>query len=168
MNSKIMVLATILTMQGAYATTFMDADWADKICKAWNQNTTLTTKLGKKWVKNNAKRGYKLIQIYRDKCGKDSKIQLIIEDKGGKAICTKGSKPDGKKVNTDVDYVMHASDKDWECIGKGSFGCGAMGAMTTGKLKFNGPKMEAMSVMGPFGDFLTLTGTIPSDKKSCK
>jgi len=168
MNKKILLLGVIFTMESTYATTFMDANWADKICKAWNQNNTLTTELGKKWVKNNANRGYKLIQIYRDKCGKSSKIQLIIADKGGKAICTKGGKPDGKKVNTDVDYVMHASDKDWTCIGKGSFGCGAMGAMSTGKLKFNGPKMEAMSVMGPFGDFLTLTGKVAGDKNSCK
>jgi putative sterol carrier protein len=146
----------------------MDATWANKVCKAWNQNNILVSKLGGSWVKNNAGRGYKIIQIYRDKCGESSKIQLLIKDKGGKAICIKGGKPDGKKVNSDVDYVMHASDKDWICIGKGSFGCGAMGAMTTGKLKFNGPKMEAMSVMGPFGDFLTLTGKVPGDKNSCK
>ena len=35
-------------------------------------------------------------------------------------------------------------------MGEGAFGCGAMGAMTTGKLKFSGPKMETMGVMGPF------------------
>jgi hypothetical protein len=52
-------------------------------------------------------------------------------------------------------------------MGEGSFGCGAMGAMTTGKLKFSGPKGEAMGVMGPFDDFLVLTGQIGGDKDAC-
>jgi putative sterol carrier protein len=42
-----------------------------------------------------------------------------------------------------------------------------MGAMTTGKLKFDGPKMEAMGVMGPFNAFLKLTGTIGGEKGAC-
>jgi putative sterol carrier protein len=42
-----------------------------------------------------------------------------------------------------------------------------MGAMMTGKLKFEGPKMEAMGVMGPFDSFLILTGKVPGDKASC-
>jgi len=66
----------------------------------------------------------------------------------------------------DVDYLMYATDEDWACMGEGKFGCGAMGAMTTGKLKLSGPKGEAMSVMGPFNGFLTLTGQVPGDKSS--
>jgi putative sterol carrier protein len=42
-----------------------------------------------------------------------------------------------------------------------------MGAMATGKLKFKGPKMEAMGVMGPFASFLELTGKVPSDRTAC-
>ena len=37
----------------------------------------------------------------------------------------------------------------------------------TGKLKFKGPKMEAMGVMGPFDGFLALTGKVVGDKASC-
>ena len=59
---------------------------------------------------------------------------------------------------------MHATDENWTCMGKGPFGCGATGAMTTGKLKFSGPKVEAMGVIGPFDSFLQMTGRIPSDK----
>jgi len=29
-------------------------------------------------------------------------------------------------LNKDVDYVMHATDEDWICMGQGKFGCGAM------------------------------------------
>jgi len=55
-------------------------------------------------------------------------------------------------------------------MGEGRFGCGAMGAMgamMTGKLKFQGPKGEAMGVMGPFDSFLTMTGKVPGDKAAC-
>lgn len=37
---------------------------------------------------------------------------------------------------------MNATDEDWACMGKGSFGCGAMGAMMTGKLKFSRPSIR--------------------------
>jgi len=39
--------------------------------------------------------------------------------------------------------------------------------MMTGKLKFEGPKGEAMGVMGPFDGFLVATGSVPGDKAGC-
>lgn len=148
---------------------FMDADWAAQACEAWNQNATLTEGLGgDTWAANNNDRGYKLIQIYRTGCGEDSKIQLNIESMEGKAHCAYGGAPDGKEFNKKYDYVMHASDADWTCMGSGKFGCGAMGAMMSGKLKFTGPKMEAMSVMDPFNAFLKLTGSVAGEKTECQ
>jgi len=167
---KRMILVTTVTIgltSSAMATEFMDKTWAKNTCDAWNKNSTLTTGLAE-WSTNNKDRGYKLIQIYRTQCNTKSKIQLNIVNKGGKAICEYGGKPDGKKVDYDVDYLMHADDEDWTCMGKASFGCGAMGAMMSGKLKFTGPKAEAMSVMGPFGGFLELTGAVKGTKsKTC-
>jgi len=163
---KKLILATAVTIgltSGAMAAEFMDKNWAKKTCQAWNKNATLTKGLAK-WATNNKDRGYKLIQIYRTQCNSKSKIQLNIVNKGGKAVCVYGGKPDGKKVDHDVDYLMHANDDDWTCMGKGSFGCGAMGAMMSGKLKFKGPKGEAMSVMSPFGAFLELTGAVAGTK----
>jgi putative sterol carrier protein len=159
----VMTLATVGMMSALSATEFMDASWAKKACSAWNADATLTTKLAK-WSTNNKNRGYKIIQMYRTQCDVSSKIQLNIINKNGKSKCVYGGKPDGKKIDTSVDYVMHASDEDWTCMGKSSFGCGAMGAMMSGKLKFNGPKMEAMGVMGPFGSFLELTGKVNGKK----
>jgi putative sterol carrier protein len=157
--------AMSINAQGA---TFMDAAWASQLCKAWNSNGTLTGKLGgDAWAANDAGRGYKTIQMYRDHCGLGSKVELKITNKDGKAVCVRGGTVENKSPNYDVDYLMHASDEDWACMGEGKFGCGAMGAMTTGKLKFSGPKGEAMSVMGPFNDFLKLTGSIPGDKGAC-
>ena len=159
------------------ADTYMDAAWAQKACNAWNASPTLTELLvdmdakefggGYSWTKNNAGRGYKLVQMYRSSCGEASKIQLTIQEKDGKAMCVAAGKPDGKKMNYGVDYLMHASDNNWACMGRGSFGCGAMGAMMSGKLKFKGPKVEAMKVMSPFGAFLKVAGTTAGDKASC-
>ncbi len=164
---KVFLFLSVLGLSLNANAAFMDAAWAQKACDGWNANSTLTGELAKKWIKNNGGRGYKLVQIYRDKCGAGSKIQLTIQEKDGKAMCVRGGKPDGKSMNKKHDYIMHANDKDWTCIGKGSFGCGAMGAMASGKLKFKGPKMEAMSVMGSFGAFLKLTGRIGGDKGTC-
>jgi len=167
---KKMIIITAVTIgltSSAISAEFMDKTWAKDTCNAWNKNSTLTSGLAK-WATNNKDRGYKLIQIYRTQCDSKSKIQLNIVNKDGKAVCTYGGKPDGKKIDTSVDYIMHANDEDWTCMGKASFGCGAMGAMMSGKLKFKGPKMEAMSVMDPFGAFLKLTGSVPGTKgKTC-
>ncbi len=163
------VLTVLLLGAPAFASAaFMDEEWAKKACDGWNASETLTTELGGDWMANNGGRGYKLVQMYRSECSPDTKIQLTIEPKDGKAICTYGGKPDGKAFDPKMDYLMHAKDKHWTCIGAGKFGCGAMGAMATGKLKFTGPKMEAMSVMGPFGAFLRLTGEIGGEKGECK
>ena len=35
-------------------------------------------------------------------------------------------------------------------------------AMMFGNLKFDGPKLEAMSVMGPFQAFMTLASKVPA------
>lgn len=160
------VLAALLATLslGAQAEVFMSDAWAKQACKAWNNNSTLTKELAK-WATNDDGRGFKTIQMYRDKCGLGSKVELKITNKDGKAMCTYG----GAVTNTDpdygVDYLMHATDENWTCMGKGD--CKAMGSMMTGKLKFSGPKMEAMGVMGPFNEFLALTGSVGGDKSSC-
>ena len=149
------------------APVFMSADWAAEACKAWNAEPQLTQDLGGGWIGNNAGRGYKVIQIYRVECGEDKKVELTISEQEGKAICTYGGAVEHQEMNSDVDYLMYAEDEDWVCMGEGKWGCGPMGAMATGKLKFNGPKWEAMKVMGPFEGFLLLTGKVPSDRKTC-
>ncbi len=156
----------------AQAGEFMDAAWAKQACAAWNADSTLTAGLmdsdGYSWIKNDNGRGYKLIQMYRTDCGDTTKVQLNISVQGDKAMCSYGGAPDGKKMDASYDYLMHATDADWTCMGKGEFGCGAMGAMMSGKLQFNGPKVEAMKVMRPFEGFLQLTGKVAGTKTECK
>jgi putative sterol carrier protein len=174
MFKKIILVASVslLATTAANAGEFMDAAWAKQACDAWNADSTLTSGLmdtdGYSWAKNNKDRGYKLIQMYRTDCGETSKVQLNITAEGDKAKCSFGGAPDGKAMDADVDYLMHATDADWTCMGEGKFGCGAMGAMASGKLKFKGPKIEAMKVMSPFESFLKLTGKVAGDKTACK
>jgi putative sterol carrier protein len=161
-------LTALACSSAVSAGAFMDPAWAAAACTAWNANPTLTSELGgKAWAANDAGRGFKIIQLYRTKCGEGSRVELQISDKGGKAHCVRGGTVEHAVLDPKVDYVMHATDEDWACMGQGKFGCGAMGAMMSGKLKFKGPKGEAMGVMGPFDNFLLLTGKVPGDTSGC-
>lgn len=162
----IMVLGISITLSSwVNASDFMDESWAKNLCSQWNKHATLSDKLaGAAWVDNNAGRGYKLIQLYRSECGANTKIQLTIKNQNGKAVCTYGGRPDSKALSNKVDYVMNAKDKHWICMGAGKFGCGAAGAMSTGKLKLKGPVAEAKRIMQPFSSFLKLVGQIPGKK----
>lgn len=153
--------AGILTATAASAAPLMSADWAAQACQSWNGNPILAGELGEKWIKNDAGRGYKIIHMYRDECGEGSKVEMKIVPQGGKAICTHGGPVQNSKLNLDVDYVMHAETKRWREMGAGEYG--PMRAMAFGRLKFQGPKMEAMSVMGPFEQFLLMPGKVPGD-----
>ena len=161
-------LALVVSASAQAAGVFMDADWAAAMCEQWNSSSELTEGLGgDDWIANNAGRGYKIIHLYRTNCGEQTKVELELTDQGGKAHCAYGGAVKHAELNYDVDYLMHAEDDDWVCMGEGKFGCGAMGAMMTGKLKFQGPKGEAMGVMGPFDTFLVSTGKVPGDKAGC-
>ena len=164
---KHLIVITMLLLPVAVRADFLDAEWAVKACEGWNQSEMLTTKLAKKWIKNDGDRGYKVIRMYRTECGEETQVQMTIVEQDGKATCEYGGLPDDKAFNKKQDYLMHATDDHWSCIGEANFGCGAMGAMMSGKLKFTGPKMEAMGVMKPFGAFLKLTGELGGEKTAC-
>jgi len=139
----------------------MSAEWADKACKSFNSNPILTGELANDWIKNNGGRGYKVVHLYRTDCGENTKVEMRIVAKGGKAICEYGGKVKAASLNLDMDYVMHSKTEYWKEMGAGQYG--PMRAMFTGALKFDGPMFEAMSVMGPFEQFLLLPGKIPGD-----
>lgn len=89
-NILITLSATLLFLfsSSLWAVDFMDTTWAQQACTAWNKSTVITSKLmknaeddseeGYSWVKNNANRGYKIIQLYRTSCGETTKVQLNI------------------------------------------------------------------------------------------
>ncbi len=152
-------------MSAAHAATpMMSADWGPAACDAWNANATLTDELGE-WVANDGGKGYKVMQVYRRDCSDAPTVELQISNQDGKAMCTYGGAVKTTDMNKKVDYVMSAKTKNWERMGSGKDG--AMKAMTLRRLIFTGPKMEAMSNMGPFGAFLMLTGSVEADTAVC-
>lgn len=157
-----------LAALAAFATTaqaapaMMSAEWTAQACDAWNKDATLTNGLAEKWIKNDKDRGYKIIHLYRTDCGEPTQTEMKIQAKDGKAMCVYGGAVQNAKMDYAVDYTMHATSEKWGEMGAGEYG--PMKAMMFGRLKFTGPKMEAMSVMGPFEAFLRLPGKIPGDK----
>ena len=166
MKYRILISGALLALSSLAqaAPVMMTPEWAAQACEAWNQNAILTTGLGDKWIKNDNKRGYKIVQMYRTDCDEAVKVELKIIDKDGKAICASGGKPENNP-DFDVDYLMHAKTERWIQMGKGEYG--PMKAMMFGRLEFKGPMMEAMSVMGPFEQFLLLAGKVPGDTSTC-
>lgn len=154
-------LAAVTTVSHA-APAMMSAEWAAQACDAWNKDATLTDGLAGKWIQNNKSRGYKIIHLYRTDCGEPTMSEMKITDKDGKAMCVYGGAVQNAKMDYAVDYTMHATTDRWHEMGAGEYG--PMKAMMFGRLKFTGPKMEAMSVMGPFEAFMRLPGKIPGDK----
>jgi len=152
----------VLASTAHAAPAMMSAEWTAQACDAWNKDATLTDGLADKWIKNDKDRGYKIIHLYRTDCGESTQTELKIAPKDGKAMCVYGGAVQNPKMDYASDYTMHATTERWHEMGAGEYG--PMKAMMFGRLKFVGPKMEAMSVMGPFEAFLRLPGKIAGDK----
>ncbi len=145
---------------------FMSAEWAALACDAWNRDPVLTDKLVESgWTDNDGKRGFKVMQIYRTDCPTSPRVEMRVSKKDGKALCVYGGKVETAKLDTGMDYVMHAESKRWQEMGAGEYG--PMRAMMFGRLKFDGPMMEAMGNMGPFANFLLIGGKVDSDRSTC-
>lgn len=161
---KIATLAAALlavSASAAHAAPLMSAEWTAQACEAWNKNDVLTGGLAEKWIKNDKNRGYKIVHLYRTDCGQATKTELKIQMKDGKAMCTYGGAVQTTKLDLDVDYEMHAETTRWNEMGAGEYG--PMKAMMFGRLKFSGPKAEAMTVMGPFEQFLLMPGKVKGE-----
>jgi len=149
----------------AAAPALMTPQWAQEMCKAWNADPILTSKLVESgWIKNDKKRGFKAMQLYRSDCEGSARIELRVSEKDGKAMCVYGGKAHAE-LDTLVDYVMFAETARWVEMGKGEYG--PMKAMFLQRLGFNGPMFEAMGNMGPFESFLLLVGKVPGDTAGC-
>lgn len=166
MKSTLGALALTLAAAPAMAAPgLMSTEWARDACAAWNADPVLTTKLQESgWIANDAKRGYKVLQIYRADCKEAPRVELRIAAKDGKALCVASGKSDSK-LDFGVDYAMSAETSRWLEMGRGEYG--PMRAMLFGRLAFDGPMGEAMGNMGPFESFLLLVGKVPGDTKTC-
>jgi putative sterol carrier protein len=161
MRKQLFIAAAMCCAATAQATPLMSAEWADKACQYWNTNPALTTELAEKWATNDGGRGYKIIHMYRTDCGEKTAVEMTISTKGGKTTCVYAGPIKNATLNLAMDYKMHAETKRWREMGAGEYG--PMRAMMFGRLKFEGPKAEAMKVMGPFEQFLLIPGKVPGD-----
>jgi putative sterol carrier protein len=163
MRMMTLAIASLATLASAntLAAPLMSAEWAQQACTYWNTNPALTTELAEKWAKNDGGRGYKIIHMYRTDCGEPSKVEMTISTKGGKTTCVYAGPIQHATMDYDMDYKMHAETKRWREMGAGEYG--PMRAMMFGRLKFEGPKGEAMKVMGPFEQFLLIPGKVAGD-----
>lgn len=144
----------------------MSEAWGKLACDAWNADPVLTGKLVESgWVDNDGKRGFKVMQIYRSDCKDSPRVEMRVAKKDGKAWCVYGGKVETAKLDSGMDYIMHAETTRWVEMGRGEYG--PMKAMMFGRLQFDGPMFEAMGNMGPFENFLLLTGKVASDSSSC-
>lgn len=165
MNKTITCLALVALAGAAQAAALMSELWTAKACEQWNKTPSLTDDLADKWIKNDGGKGFKVIHLYRTECGEASRTELRVAPKDGKALCAYGGKVETAKLDAGVDYVMHASTERWGEMGRGDYG--PMRAMMFGRLQFIGPKLEAMSVMGPFENFLLLVGKVEGETAAC-
>lgn len=161
-----MTLSLLVSFAGvvvAEEMVFMSEPWAEAACEAWNDDEALTSGLVK-WMENDLDRGYKVIQIYRMDCEDSPRIELRLENIDSAVQCTFGGLAKSER-ETKADYLMFAQTQRWEEMGAGKYG--PMKGMMFRRLRFEGPKMEAMNNMGPFKSFLLLTGEVPGDTATC-
>ena len=163
------LLAGLLAAAQAHAqaqATAMSTPWAQAMCSAWNTDPALTGKLVESgWIKNDAGRGFKAMQIYRADCPSSGRIEMKIALKDDKAQCIYGGAATTQALEGGSDYLMWADTPRWREMGAGEYG--PMRAMMFGRLNFAGPKMEAMGNMGPFESFLRLVGQVPGEWGAC-
>lgn len=101
----------------------MSAAWAKSACDAWNAEPVLTDELVKSgWAKNNAGRGFKVIQLYRTECKDSPRVELRIAEQDDKARCVYGGRVETARFDLTADYVMHAETARWQEMGRGEYG----------------------------------------------
>jgi putative sterol carrier protein len=169
MNTRLVAYSTFAVFLAAGTAAaaepvLMSPEWAKQACEAWNADSTLTEGLTK-WIENDKGRGFKVIDMFRIDCPDSPRVELRFNNKDGKAMCVYGGAVETKNLDLGADYIMSATTSRWLEMGKGEYG--PMKAMMFGRLKFEGPKLEAMGNMGPFGSFLLIVGKVPSDSSTC-
>lgn len=144
----------------------MSIEYIKQFCDAWNADELMTKGLAdSEWVDNDGDKGFKIIQLYRNDCPDSPHVEMQFERQNNKAMCVYAGKVENPELDRSADYEMYADTKRWIEIGNGDYG--PMKAMMFGRLKFKGPKIEAMGNMGPFKNFLLLFGRFPSDPTVC-
>jgi hypothetical protein len=144
----IMMLDTTSAQSGIK---FMSPDFAKKLCNAWNQSN-LPSDLGtggSDWISQGEEEGKQTMVFWVKNCS-TPRVQLTVENQGGKAVCTYG----GAAQTASPDWKIYPpTDKWYKC---------ATGVNPMWQLmgNFKGNMGTAMKNMGNFKIFFKVVGGV--------
>ncbi|MDC9715119.1 MAG: SCP2 sterol-binding domain-containing protein [Gammaproteobacteria bacterium] len=125
---------------------------AQDIADIFNASSTPVELVESGWAGNDGGKGYKILQVVVKDTQQVAELHI---NNSGKVIAAFDSAQTAE-LNSEFDYKMIATLKDWTEMGTGE--SGPMYHMTFGGLSFEGPMGEAMGNMGPFSSFLINIG----------
>ncbi len=147
---------------------FLSSDFAKLVCDAWNQSE-LPQKLGTKdaggngWILTENKytgeiRNKQVLVMSRRDCASIPKVQLTIENKNGKAICTYG----GALTETyeKAEWAFAPTTVQWYKFASGVWGYMQMPGIMKG---FRGPMFVARANIDNFGTFWKIVGKVAKE-----
>lgn len=159
------------------AVQFLSPEFAKLVCDAWNQSE-LPQKLGTKdaggndWILTENKytgevRNKQVLIMSRRDCNAMPKVQLTIENKNGKAVCTYGG------ILTEsyekAEWAFAPTTVQWYKFASGIWGYMQMPGIMKG---FRGPMFVARANIDNFGTFWKIVGKVAKQtnadyKSSC-
>ena len=173
-NFSLFIFSIIFLISGALVSfnlksgekiTFMGPEFANLLCKEWN-NSKLPKLLGTKkvggngWILTENKyldkvRKKQVMIISRRDCSKLPKVQLTIEDVNGLAKCTYGGKEIEKYEN--AEWAFAPKTVHWYKFATGKWGYFQMPSIMSG---FRGPMFVARANIDNFGIFWKIAGKL--------
>jgi hypothetical protein len=147
------------------AVVFMGPEFAKLMVDAWN-TSSLPDKLGSKsvggsdWINTpnkytGEKSNQQVIIMSRRDCPSIPKVQLTIENKDGRAVCTYGGP---MKVNFEkAEWAFSPKTVQWYMFAAGNWGYTQMPGIMSG---FRGPMFVARANIDNFGEFWKVAGRL--------
>lgn len=144
---------------------FMNADFAKQLVDAWN-SSSLPVRLGSKeiggsdWINTpnkytGEKRNKQVIIMSRRDCPSMAKVQLTIENREGKAVCTYGGAM--TESYEKAEWAFSPTTVQWYKFASGEWGYMQMPGIMTG---FRGPMFVARANISNFGEFWKVVGRV--------
>jgi len=156
---------SILSLNAGNGVQFMSAEFAKMMCDGWN-GSALPSKLGAKtsggndWINTEnkytgEKRGKQVLIISRRDCPNIPRVQLTIETRDGRALCTYGGAV--TEAYDRAEWAFAPETEQWYKFASGKWGYMQMPGIMSG---FRGPMFVARANIDNFGIFWKMAGSI--------
>ncbi|MCX8124442.1 MAG: hypothetical protein N3F66_09785 [Spirochaetes bacterium] len=147
---------------------FLSPEFTKLVCEAWNKSE-LPQKLGTKetggngWILTENKytgevRNKQVLVMSRRDCDGMPKVQLTIENKNGKAVCTYGGAL--TEVYEKAEWAFAPTTVQWYKFASGIWGYMQMPGIMKG---FRGPMFVARANIDNFGTFWKIVGRVAKE-----